>query len=337
MTEVPKVAVVGAGSWGTAFSNALALKGLKVTLWARRAEIADSIQEVHQNPDYLADVFLTPRLRATSDLEQAVEGAAVVVMAVPSHGFREVVREVSRYAAGRPPIVSLAKGLELDTNKRMSQVIAEEVPAAWPERIAVLSGPNLAREIALGQPAASVVACEQSSVSDSIQEIFMTPTFRTYSDSDVTGVEIGGIVKNVIAIAVGIAEGVGFGLNTRATVITRGLAEMGRLGSRLGADPMTFSGLAGVGDLICTCMSTLSRNHHVGHELGKGRKIDEIIGEMRQVAEGVKSSKAVRELAEEHGVEMPISEGVYRVIHEGQTVDEMISDLLRRVRQRERG
>ena len=337
MTEDPRVAVVGAGSWGTAFSNALAHKGLKVTLWARRPELAESIHEQHENADYLPGLFLSPRLRATSDLDEVVHHADIVVMAVPSHGFRDVVRDVSRAATGRVPIVSLAKGLEVDSNRRMSQVIADEVPAAWPERIVVLSGPNLAKEIAAGEPAAAVVACGHAAIADRLQEIFMTPTFRTYSDHDVTGVEIGGVVKNVIAIAVGIAEGVGFGLNTRATVITRGLAEMQRLGVKQGADQLTFSGLAGVGDLICTCMSTLSRNHHVGFELGKGRKIDEILAEMKQVAEGVKSSKAVWQLSQESGVEMPISEGVYRVIHEGQEVTEMIQDLLRRVRQRERG
>lgn len=336
MDESPKIAVVGAGSWGTAFSNALAHKGLKVTLWARREEQAQAIQDTHQNDEYLPGIFLSPRLRATSDLEEAVDRADVIVMAVPSHGFRKVVREVSFVSSGSAPIVSLAKGLELETLDRMSQVIAQEVPASWPERIAALSGPNLAKEIALGQPAASVVACDHAGVADRLQEILMTPLLRIYSDHDIIGVEMGGVVKNVIAIATGIAEGQGFGDNTKATVITRGLAEMKRLGVAVGADPLTFSGLAGVGDLICTCMSPLSRNHHVGVELGKGRKIDEVLGEMHQVAEGVKSSKAVYELSEKNGVEMPICQGVYRVIHEGQEVTEMIADLLRRVRQRER-
>lgn len=336
MTDDPKIAVVGAGSWGTAFANTLALKGLKVTIWARRGEVAEAIHERHQNPGYLPELFLTPRLRATADLQEALHRAGIVVMAVPSHGFREIVCDVSKFSTGRPPIVSLAKGIEPESLRRMSQVIAEEVPAAWPERIAVLSGPNLAKEVAAAQPAAAVVASDHHGVADWLQEVFMTPVFRTYSDRDVVGVEVGGVVKNVIAIAVGIAEGVGFGLNTRAAVITRGLAEMKRLGTKLGADPLTFSGLAGVGDLICTCMSSLSRNHHVGVELGKGRRIDAVLSEMTQVAEGVKSSKALFELARQQDVEMPISEGVYRVIHEGQEVSEMISGLLRKVRQRER-
>ena len=244
--------------------------------------------------------------------------------------------DVSRHSSSSAPFISLTKGLEAESLKRMSEVIAEEVPASWPRRVAVLSGPNLAKEIAQAQPAAAVVACAEQGVADSLQEFFMTPIFRTYSVSDVIGVEVGGIVKNVIAIATGIAAGVGFGDNTKATVVTRGLAEMTRLGVKLGADPMTFAGLAGVGDLICTCMSGLSRNHHVGVELGRGRGIQEILKGMSQVAEGVKSSKAVHALAERHGIEMPISEGVYRVIHEGQEVSEMISDLLRRVRQREK-
>jgi glycerol-3-phosphate dehydrogenase (NAD(P)+) len=307
-----------------------------VTLWARRAELAETIQERNENPTYLPGIFLSPLLRATSELGAALEGASVVVMAVPSHGFREVLMDVSRHASSSAPFISLTKGLEADSLKRMSEVIAEEVPASWPRRIAVLSGPNLAKEIAQAQPAAAVVACAEQGIADSLQEFFMTPIFRTYSVSDVVGVEVGGIVKNVIAIATGIAAGVGFGDNTKATVVTRGLAEMTRLGVKLGADPMTFSGLAGVGDLICTCMSGLSRNHHVGVELGKGKGIQEILQDMSQVAEGVKSSKAVYALADRYGIEMPICAGVYRVIHEGQEVSEMISDLLRRVRQREK-
>ncbi|MGH9194727.1 MAG: NAD(P)H-dependent glycerol-3-phosphate dehydrogenase, partial [Acidimicrobiia bacterium] len=297
----PIIAVVGAGSWGTAFANALAHKGLKVMLWARRQQLAEEILTKHLNPDYLPGIYLSPRLRATSEIEAAVERAHVVVMAIPTKAFRDVLQSAAKHIRPRAPIVSLAKGLELESLKRMSQVMAEEIEASGPsgprgpERIAVLSGPNLAKEIAMGQPAASVIACEDLSTADMLQELFMTPIFRTYSDHDIVGVEIGGILKNVIAIAAGIADGVGFGANTKATVITRGLAEMKRLGVRLGADPLTFSGLAGVGDLICTCMSPLSRNNQVGSALGQGRKIDEILAGMRQVAEGVNASKAVKE------------------------------------------
>lgn len=336
MKRTSKIAVVGSGSWGTAFANALALKGLKVTLWARREELAVKIHETHENSDYLPGIFLSPRLRATSDLKRAVEGASVVVMGVPSQGFRDVLREAARYTEPSAPIVSLVKGLELATLSRMSEVIAQEIPAAWPQRVVVLSGPNLAKEIARGFPAAAVVACADIDVADRLQGFFMSPTFRTYSISDVAGAEIGGVVKNVIAIGTGMVEGLQFGDNTRALVVTRGLAEMTRLGVTFGADPMTFAGLAGVGDMICTCMSGLSRNHHVGLELGKGRTIEEILGDMKQVAEGVKSSKAVHELAERSGVDLPICEAVYRVLHEGQSVSDMISDLLRTVRVRER-
>lgn len=327
-----KVAVIGSGSWGTAFSNALAAKGLKVTLWARRRELADAIQNSHENPDYLPGLFLSPRLRATDQLELALEHAGVVVLAVPSQGFRDVARKVAGIAHPSAPWVSLAKGLEVDSLKLMSEVINEEAPGA---RVACLSGPNLAREIAQGYPAASVVASDDSNTADGLQALFMSPIFRTYSHDDIRGVEVGGVVKNVIAIATGIAEGIGFGDNTKATVITRGLAEMTRLGVKLGAERLTFSGLAGVGDLICTCMSGLSRNHHVGVRLGKGAKIADILGEMRQIAEGVRSSKAVKQLADQHEIELPICSGVFRVIHEGQEVTEMLSDLLRTVRVRE--
>jgi len=331
-----KIAVVGSGSWGTAFANALSLKGLRVTLWARREELAAKIHETHENSDYLPGITLSPRLRATSDLKEAVRGASVVVMGVPSQGFREVLREAAQFTEPSVPIVSLVKGLELPTFSRMSEVIAQEIPAAWPKRVVVLSGPNLAKEIAGGYPAAAVVACADIDVADQLQELFMSPTFRTYSISDVAGAEIGGVVKNVIAIGTGIAEGLQLGDNTKALVITRGLAEMTRLGVTFGADPMTFAGLAGVGDIICTCTSGLSRNHRVGLELGKGRMIDEILADMKQVAEGVKASKAVHELAARAGVDLPICEAVYRVLHEGESVNDMTSDLLRTVRVRER-
>jgi len=335
LIDPEKVAVVGGGSWGTAFANTLALKGLKVILWCRRQDLADSISNDHLNSDYLPGTFLSPRLRATSDLQEALEEASVAVMAVPSQGFREVVRDVGSLISEAVPIVSLAKGLEQETLFRMSEVAVQEVPSAE-GRVASLSGPNLAKEIAEGYPAAAVIASSQSSVSDHLQELFMSPTFRTYANDDIIGVEFAGVVKNVIAIATGIGEGLGFGDNTRAMVITRGLSEMTRLGVSLGADPLTFSGLAGVGDLICTCMSTLSRNHHVGLELGKGRPIDEILDGMSQVAEGVRSSKAVKMLADRQGVEMPIANGVYQVIHEAQPVSEMVSELLRTIRPRER-
>jgi len=333
---IPKVAVVGAGSWGSAFANALSHKGLRVTVWSRRPELAEEIQQKHENAAYLPGVVLSPRLRASADLEATVADADVVVMAVPAQKFRAVVAEVGKMAPDIAPIVSLAKGLEAGTLCRMSEIIAQEVPASYPRRVVVLSGPNLSKEIAMGHPAAAVIACSDSEVADRMQSLFMTPVFRTYSDDDIIGVELGGVTKNVIAIAAGIAEGCGFGDNARATVMTRGLAEMTRLGVSFGADPRTFAGLAGVGDLICTCASRLSRNHSVGVQLGRGAKIEEIVEGMNEIAEGVESSRGIKELATLQGVEMPISEGVYRVIHDGQEVSEMVSDLLRAVRQRER-
>lgn len=331
-----KIAVVGSGSWGTAFANALSHKGLKVTIWSRRQDLAGSIHDRHENTEYLPGVFLSPRLRATSDLEAAVTGAGVVVLAVPSHGFRKLVAAVAPLVSSDVPFVSLAKGLEPGTLCRMSEVIAQEVPASWPKRIAAVSGPNLAKEIALGYPAASVVACPDAAVADQLQELFMSPVFRTYSDADIVGVELGGAVKNVIGIATGIAEGAGFGDNAKASVMTRGLAEMTRLGLSCGADRLTFSGLAGIGDLVCTCMSRLSRNHYVGVNLGKGSKIEEITAGMKEIAEGVESSRAIKELADRQQVYMPITLGVYSVIHEGKEISEMVADLLRAVRQRER-
>lgn len=331
-----KIAVIGSGSWGTAFANALSHKGLRVTMWSRREDLAARIHHHHENSDYLPGIFLSPRLRATSDLEAAVAGSGVVVLAVPSHGFRALVAAVAPLVSADALLVSLTKGLEPGTLCRMSEVIAQEVPASWPKRIAALSGPNLAKEIAMGYPAASVVACADGTVADKLQELFMSPVFRVYSDSDIIGVELGGAVKNVIGIATGIAEGCGFGDNAKASVMTRGLAEMTRLGLSCGADRLTFSGLAGIGDLVCTCMSRLSRNHYVGVKLGRGLKIDEITSGMKEIAEGVESSRAVKELSERRGVHMPISLGVYRVIHEGQEINDMVADLLRTVRQRER-
>lgn len=307
-----------------------------MTIWSRRADVAAAIHERHENSEYLPGIFLSPRLRATADLRAAVDGAGVVVVAVPSHRFRDLLAAIAPMVSGDAPVVSLAKGLEPLTLCRMSEVIAQEIPASWPARIAAVSGPNLAKEIALGLPAASVVACADETVADQLQELFSSPVFKTYSDPDIVGVELGGAVKNVIGIATGIAEGSGFGDNAKASVMTRGLAEMTRLGLSCGADRLTFSGLAGMGDLVCTCMSRLSRNHYVGLKLGKGSRIDEITSGMKEIAEGVESSRAVKELAERQGVDMPISLGVYRVIHENQDINDMVADLLRTVRQRER-
>ncbi len=326
-----RVAVVGAGSWGTAVATLLQRKAEhEILLWARRAELAETINLFHENPLYLPDIALPEGLAATSNLRDAIAGAEVIVMAVPSHGFRSVLRSVLEHVSGRPTFVSLTKGLEVTTRKRMSEVLSDEVEGITARSIAVLTGPNLAREIATGFPAASTVACADDAGAALIHDLFHTTNFRCYSNNDVAGAEIGGAFKNVIAIAAGIAEGLGYGDNTKATVITRGLAEMARFSVHFGAQPITFLGLAGVGDLIATCASPQSRNHSVGIELGKGRDIGDIMGSMKMVAEGVQSCKPILELGTEAGVWMPITENVVAICHEGASVEGAVADLLAR-------
>lgn len=305
----PRICVVGGGSWGTTIA-ALAAQSTDTVLWARREELVAEINEHHTNSTYLGDHQLPIALRATSELGAAVSDADVIAMAVPAHGMRAVISEVARYVRRDVPLISLAKGLERGTLKRMSEVIAE---VARQNPVAVLSGPNLAREILTGQPAASVVACADMDIARMLQEQFARPTFRLYTNPDVIGCEVGGVVKNVVAIAAGIAQGFGFGENTRATLVTRGLAEMSRLGVALGAQALTFAGLAGLGDLMATCSSTQSRNTSVGIRLGRGETITDIMSSMTMVAEGVKSASSVLELARRHGVEMPIAQQVSAV------------------------
>ena len=324
-----KVAFIGAGSWGTATASLVTRNGsCETILWARRSELAETINVYHENPEYLPDVALPEELRATNDLEEALNGAEIVVMGVPSHGFRSVLKEVASVRGPTRCYVSLTKGLEVDTRKRMSEVLAEEVEGIAESCIAVLTGPNLAKEVVKGFPAASTVACADDATAKRLQELFHSAAFRCYTNPDVVGCELGGALKNVIAIAAGIADGLGFGDNTKATVMTRGLAEMARFSVKFGAQPLTFLGLAGVGDLIATCASPQSRNHSVGIELGKGRKIDEIIGAMNMVAEGVKSCKPIFELGQAADVWMPITESVVDICHNGRTIDEMVADLL---------
>jgi glycerol-3-phosphate dehydrogenase (NAD(P)+) len=326
-----KLAVVGAGSWGTTVA-ALACVNAPTVLWARRPELAEQINTTRANPDYLPGFELPEQLRATSSLEEAVTTADVVVMAVPSHGFREVAAEASEFLRPWVPVVSLSKGIERSTLKRMTEVAADEMPG---HPVAVLTGPNLAKEVMAGQPAASVVAIDDPTVAVELQRIFSRPSMRVYSNPDVVGCEVAGVVKNVIAIASGMAEGMGFGDNTRATLITRGLAEMSRLGVAMGGDPLTFAGLAGMGDLIATCSSKQSRNNSVGFALGQGRSIDEVLGSMNMVAEGVKSSPSVLDLAHRYGVEMPITEQVVAVCHQGRSAREALATLMQRDRKSE--
>lgn len=301
--------MVGAGSWGTTVA-ALTSHNATTTLWARRPQLADEINSTHINSAYLPDASLPESLRADSELARALAGADVVAMAVPSLGFRSVIDEVSKHIGDRVPIVSLSKGLEQSTFKRMSEVIADVMPS---NPVAVLSGPNLAKEILAGQPAASVIACTDVAIARELVAVFSRPSFRLYTNPDVIGCEIGGVVKNVVAIAAGISQGFGFGENSKATLVTRGLAEMSRLGVALGAQSATFSGLAGMGDVMATCASMHSRNTQVGVRLGRGENIDEIVASMNMIAEGVKSSASVIELAHRHSVEMPIAEQVAAV------------------------
>ena len=321
-----RVSVLGAGSWGATVAS-LASRNVPTLLWARRPEQVDEINTGHTNERYLPGVTLPADLRATASIEEAVRGADVLVMGVPSHGFRGVLQEVSKHVRAWVPVVSLAKGLEEGSRLRMTQLIAELLPG---HKAGVLTGPNLAREIMSGFAAASVLAMEDEAVGREIQAIFRSGLFRVYTNRDVAGSELGGAFKNVIAIAAGMGDGMGVGDNTRAAVITRGLAELTRLGIAMGGQVSTFAGLAGMGDLIATGASRQSRNRHVGEQLGKGRTIDEIVEEMHMVAEGVKTCRVVVELADQLGVEMPIAREVYGVVHEGRTAAQAYRGLTRR-------
>jgi glycerol-3-phosphate dehydrogenase (NAD(P)+) len=321
-----KVAVIGAGSWGTTVA-AVAASSTPTVLWARRPALAQCLEQDHENPDYLPGVDLPDTLRATASLEEAVTGSALVIMAVPSHGFRAVLSELAGSLPAGTPVLSLAKGLEQGTHLRMTEVIAQVVPG---HPAGVLTGPNLAREIAAGQPAATVVAMADESLARSIQEVLRTTTFRVYTNPDVVGCEMAGATKNVLAIAAGILQGLGLGDSSLAALITRGLAELGRLGVALGGERITIAGLAGVGDLVATCTSSLSRNRMVGEQLGRGRSLEEIMAEMRMVAEGVKTARPLLELAAAHGVEMPIGEQVAAVLEGATSPGEAILTLMSR-------
>jgi glycerol-3-phosphate dehydrogenase (NAD(P)+) len=317
--------VIGGGSWGTTVAS-LAARNVPTTLWTRRPEVAAEINSDHTNGVYLPGEWLDTELRATADLQEAAEIADVLVMAVPSHGFRHVLADAAPYIRPWVPIVSLTKGLEQGTHQRMTEVVGEVLPN---HPAGVLAGPNLAKEIIQGYAAAAVIALAEERLVRSLQRVFGRISFRVYSSTDVCGVEIAGALKNVFAISAGMAAGLGTGDNTRALVIARALAEMTRLGVAMGGDRHTFAGLAGMGDLLATCISPLSRNRYVGEELAKGRTLDEITEEMNMVAEGVKTSRVVMELAERHGVEMPIAHEVYCVVNEGRTPQEAFRGLLR--------
>jgi glycerol-3-phosphate dehydrogenase (NAD(P)+) len=334
--QIKRAAVLGAGSWGTAFAKVLADAGCSVSLWARRGEVAQAINADRHNPDYLPGALLPEGIRATTDPVEALDGVQLVAIAVPSQTLRTNLEGWVRAGAIGPDatIVSLMKGIELGTGQRMSEVIVE-VTDVDPGRVVVVTGPNLAGEIAFGQPTAVVVAGTDEERAVAVQHAIFLPYLRSYTNDDVIGCELGGAVKNVIALACGMATGMGFGDNTKAALITRGLAETARLGARLGADPLTFAGLAGLGDLVGTCMSPMSRNRTFGERLGRGDSLEQAQVATRQTAEGVKSCLSIRDLAHDCGVEMPITEQVELVCHEGVDVKVAMTALMSRERKSE--
>jgi len=320
-----RVAVLGGGSWGTTVASIVSANTPTVQ-WARNADIANEIQTKHTNSRYLPDLKLNKNLTATADLAEAVSSADLLIMGVPSKAMRDTLKLAKPHVRPWVPIISLAKGFELSTRYRMTEVIEEIMPGHPP---GVLTGPNLAREIVQGYAAASVLAMEDETIVKQLTPVFQSSLFRVYSNTDMIGCELGGALKNVIAIAAGMGDGQGAGDNTRSAVITRGLSEVTRLGVAMGGEPQTFSGLAGLGDMMATCTSSLSRNHTVGEMLGQGMAIEDIIKKMNQVAEGINASKIVRALAKQHNVEMPIAEEVYKVCHEGSTARMAFRGLLK--------
>lgn len=321
-----RIGLLGGGSWGTTVAS-LTAQNAPTKMWARNSATVDDINKHHRNEKYLPGAKLTESLKATTSIKECVEDADVIVMGVPSQVFRGVLEDAKPYIRPWVPIVSLSKGLEQGSRMRMTEIIEATMPG---HPAGVLTGPNLAREIMAGQAAASVIAMVDDNIAIALQKVFKTGLFRVYTNDDVIGCELGGALKNVIAIASGMGNGAGAGDNTRSAIITRGLAELTRLGVAMGGQPLTFAGLAGMGDLVATCISSLSRNHYVGTQLGKGRSLDEIIDEMSMVAEGVKTCGVVMELAEQYGVDMPISNEIYKVVHEGNTVKDAFKGLLRR-------
>ncbi len=321
-----KIGLLGGGSWGTTVASLTARRSPTI-MWARNEQTVKDINENHRNEKYLPGAKLTPSLKATTSIKEAVKDADVLVMGVPAQSFRHVLETAKPFIRPWIPIVSLSKGLEKGSKMRMTEIIESVMPG---HPAGVLTGPNLAREIMAGQAAASVIAMVDDTIAAALQKVFSTGLFRVYTNGDVIGCELGGALKNVIAIAAGMGDGAGAGDNTRSAVITRGLAELTRLGVAMGGQPATFAGLAGMGDLVATCISPLSRNRHVGMQLGKGRSLDEIIEEMSMVAEGVKTCGVVMELAKEYEIDMPITSEVYKVVNAGNTVKDAFRGLLRR-------
>ena len=324
------VAVVGGGSWGTALANLLAEKGIAVTLWVFEEDLCEEMQNTRENTLYLPGVQLSPLLKPGNSLEKVLAGKRIVLMAVPSHVHRRLAMQMLEFLQGPVVIVSATKGIENESLQTMSGVWSEIMPAGMDWEYAVLSGPSFAREVVKKVPTAVTVASTSREVAQEIQRLFSTEFFRVYTSTDVIGVEMGGALKNIIALAAGITDGLGLGYNTRAALMTRGLAEMSRLSTSMGAHPLTFLGLAGVGDLVLTCTGDLSRNRNVGYQLGQGKKLAEILAEMKMVAEGVKTTRSVHNLAQQQGIEMPICEQMYRILYEDQPAEKALAELMQR-------
>jgi len=319
-----KVGLLGGGSWGTTVAS-LTAKNVPTIIWARNPITVKEINEQHTNEKYLPNAKLTSALVASNSIKETVEEADVIVMGVPSQSLRKVLEEARPHIRPWVPIINLAKGLEISTKMRMTEIIEELMPG---HPIGVLTGPNLAKEIHFGKAAAAVIAMVDDSIAKRLQSIFSSGLFRVYTNNDVIGCELGGALKNIYAIATGMGDGANAGDNTRSALITRGLAELTRLGIAMGGKKSTFSGLAGMGDLVATCSSTKSRNHHVGFQIGQGKSLEQIIGEMNEVAEGVKTAKVVRELAKEYNIDMPIAEEIYKVLYEGNKVNDAFKGLI---------
>ncbi|MDY0270244.1 NAD(P)H-dependent glycerol-3-phosphate dehydrogenase [Trichloromonas sp.] len=324
------IAVIGAGSWGTTLANLLAKKEHRVTLWVYERDLAERMVVSRENDLYLPGFSLAPHLAFTADLEEAVRERQLLLLVPPSQVMRQVVSEMAGWIGEKTLLVSASKGIENDSLQTMAEVIGECLDSKRRERLTILSGPSFAREVAAEMPTAVVAASSDPESAALIQEVFSTPYFRVYTNDDVMGVELGGALKNVIALAAGVSDGLGFGYNTRAALITRGLAEMNRMGQALGANPVTFAGLAGMGDLVLTCTGDLSRNRTVGMELGRGRSLTEILAGMKMVAEGVKTTLSAYHLACRLGVEMPITEQMYRILYENKDPHQAVTDLMLR-------
>jgi glycerol-3-phosphate dehydrogenase (NAD(P)+) len=324
------IAVIGAGSWGTALAMVLADNGLKVNLWARRQEVVDEIQSSRTNSRYLPDVQLPETIVPTSNLEQAVKDQNRVLVVMPSVAFRDTMKLLSLYMHSDAKLIHATKGFDADSQVRMSQVIREEIPHLHPDHLAVLSGPSHAEEVSRRCPTTVVVASRNQSTAEEFQDLFMNSYFRVYTNPDVVGTELGGALKNIIALGVGLSDGLQFGDNAKAALMTRGLMEISRLGIKLGAAQMTFAGLAGIGDLIVTCTSKHSRNWRAGYQLGQGKTLDEVLSSMNMVVEGVNATKAAFLLASRHHVEMPITSAIYQVLFAGKSPRDAVEDLMGR-------